>query len=238
MRARLAPGGRQVRDGVTLLFGMLAAMWALAAIDYVEPAVRSGGTSVHDRLAMDGGILPRNVGHLWAIFTAPFLHENFYPHLIDNTIPLAFMGVIIAVHGARRLGLVTLIVIVVSGLGTWLIAPGNTDTFGASGLVFGYATYLFARGLFNRNVLEVVVGLFVGLFWGAALVASIVPHAGVSWQDHVCGAIGGVIAAWLLAAPRGRAHRDPSSGGTPASGGSHAPGGHELHSALDRAISS
>jgi membrane associated rhomboid family serine protease len=64
--------------------------------------------------------------------------------------------------------------------------------------VFGYATYLLARGFFNRSVLELLTGLVVGVVWGGALLASVVPHTGVSWQGHVCGAIGGVFAAYLV----------------------------------------
>ena len=114
--------------------------------------------------ALDGygldsdGLYARNVGRLWGIFTAPFLHASL-PHLIDNTIPFVFMGVIIALRGAARLALVTVIVIVVGGLGTWLIAPGDAVTIGASGVVFGYATYLLTRGLFNRSWLEILVGV-------------------------------------------------------------------------------
>ena len=142
--------------------------------------------------------------------TSRFLHANFSPHLIDNTIPFLFMGAIIALHGARRLALVTLIVIVVGGLGTWLIVAGHVDTVGASGVVFGYATYLLARGFFNRSVLELLAGVVVGVVWGAALLTSLVPHPGISWQAHLCGAIAGVIAAYVLArtaarAPAGRA---------------------------------
>ena len=66
---------------------------------------------------------------MWAIFTSPFLHAS-WQHLIDNTIPFVFMGVIIALRGAAKLALVTLIVIVVGGLGTWLIAPAGTETVG------------------------------------------------------------------------------------------------------------
>jgi membrane associated rhomboid family serine protease len=227
MRKRLTPS-RDARSGLTLLVGILALMWVLEAVNALD----------HRGLSGEAGIWPRNVDHLWAIFTAPFLHENFYPHLFDNTIPLAFMGVIIALHGARRLAVVTLIVILISGLGTWLISPSGTDTFGASGLVFGYATYLLARGIFNRSLLEIGVGLVVGVVWGGVLIASVVPHAGVSWQDHVCGAVGGVIAAWLLSAPRGRVHRDPGPGGEPrpAAGAGSPVGGGDLHAALDRAL--
>jgi membrane associated rhomboid family serine protease len=185
--------GRESVEGLVLLLGIVVLMWVIEVINSLD----------HDALDNSGGIYPRNFDHVWAIFTAPFLHVS-YTHLIDNTIPFVFMGVIIALRGATRLALVTLIVIVVGGLGTWLVAPGGTVTVGASGVVFGYATYLFARGVFNRSVLEIAIGILVGVVWGGALLASVVPHQGVSWQGHVCGAIGGVVAAWLLARPRGQ----------------------------------
>jgi len=185
--------GRESVEGLVLLVGIVVLMWVIEVINSLD----------HDALDNSGGIYPRNFDHVWAIFTAPFLHVS-YTHLIDNTIPFVFMGVIIALRGATRLALVTLIVIVVGGLGTWLVAPGGTVTVGASGVVFGYATYLFARGVFNRSVLEIAIGILVGVVWGGALLASVVPHQGVSWQGHVCGAIGGVVAAWLLARPRGQ----------------------------------
>ena len=109
------------------------------------------------------------------------------------------MGVIIALRGAVRLAAVTAIVILVGGLGTWLVAPGGTVTVGASGVVFGYATYLLTRGVFDRSALELLVGAVVGVVWGGALLASVVPQPHISWQGHVCGAVGGVVAAWLLA---------------------------------------
>jgi membrane associated rhomboid family serine protease len=223
---------REAREGLSLLVVIVALMWVLEAINSVD----------HDALDNNAGIIPRNVDHLWAIFTSPFLHANFYPHLVDNTIPLLFMGVIIALRGAGRLALVTLIVIVIGGLGTWLVSPTGTNTIGASGVVFGYATYLLARGLFNRSPLEIGVGLVVGLVWGGALISSVVPHAGISWQAHVCGAVGGVVAAWVLAAPRNRAAGGGGSGAGRGSGpvttGSRSTiGGSDLHEALDRAIS-
>ncbi|HTX31664.1 MAG TPA: rhomboid family intramembrane serine protease [Solirubrobacteraceae bacterium] len=188
------PKAQTQREGIALLLGIVALMWFVEVINAA------------DGYHLDSdGIYSRDFGRLWGIFTAPFIHANFAPHLLDNTIPLVFMGLIIALAGAARLAAVTLIVIVIGGLGTWLIGPAGISTIGASGLVFGYATYLFARGFFNRNALELVVGLVVGVIWGGALVASLVPHTGVSWQGHVCGAIAGVIAALLL-----RRERRPS----------------------------
>jgi membrane associated rhomboid family serine protease len=179
--------GQTQIEGLVVLGGILAIMWILEAINSLDS----------NRISKSDGIVARNLDHIWAIFTAPFLHFS-WQHLIANTVPFAFMGVIIALRGARRLLGVTLIIIVIGGLGTWLIAPSGTDTAGASGVVFGYATYLFARGFFNRSVLELLTGLVVGVVWGGALLSSVVPHTGVSWQGHVCGAIGGVVAAYLL----------------------------------------
>lgn len=186
--ARKPRGKYQVqREGLLLLAGIVATMWLVEAIDWIDSYHLNGD-----------GIHPRDLGRIWAIFTAPFLHANFAPHLLDNTIPLVFMGVIIALQGAKRLALVTLIVIVVGGLGTWLVSPSNTITIGASGVVFGYASYLLVRGFLDRSAIELLAGLIVGAVWGTALVSSVVPHSGVSWQGHVCGAIGGVVAAYAL----------------------------------------
>src|SRR5579875_939766 len=223
-RELLSPARTSV-EGLTLLTGIVVLMWVLEVINYVTPH--------HDGLDADG-IYPRNVDRLWGILTAPFLHVSFQ-HLIDNTVPFVFMGVIIALRGAARLALVTLIVIVVGGIGTWLIAPGGTVTVGASGVVFGYATYLFTRGLFDRSILDILTGVVVGVVWGGALVSSIVPHNGVSWQAHACGAVGGVVAAWLLGGrrPDGRGDRPGGGGGSRRHGDKLAHG--SLHESLDRA---
>jgi len=181
----------EAAGGIELLVAIVGVMWVVEIINSID----SQGLDTD-------GIHARSVAHLWGIFTAPFLHVG-WGHLISNTVPLLFLGVIVALRGAARLGVVTAIVIVLGGLGTWLIAPAGSNTVGASGVVFGYATYLLARGFFNRRVLEVLTGLVVGVVWGGALVASLVPHPGISWQGHLCGGLAGIVAAWILARPRG-----------------------------------
>jgi membrane associated rhomboid family serine protease len=160
-----------------------------------------------DNGALDSdGLYPRNVARLWGILTFPFIHASF-THLLDNTIPFLFLGAIIALRGAARLGFITAFVIVIGGIGTWLVSPAFPPTVGASGVVFGYAAYLLARGFFDRRLWEVVVGLIVAVFWGAALIASLVPHGNISWQAHLCGGIAGVLAAWILSARDRRSRR-------------------------------
>jgi len=180
-------------DGLRALGILVAIMWAVELVN------------VLDSYRLDGdGIAPRNISHLDGVVFAPFLHASF-SHLLGNTIPFVILGCAIALAGARQLLLVSLIVALVSGLGTWLIAPGGTVTVGASGVVFGYATYLISRGLFDRRLVEIALGVLVALLFGGALVSDLIPHSGISWQAHLFGGIGGVIAAAVLARPsRGR----------------------------------
>jgi membrane associated rhomboid family serine protease len=193
--------------GLALLAAIVALMWLVEVINTI------------DGNGLDGdGIYARNVDRLWGILTSPFIHASF-AHLLDNTIPFVCLGVIIALRGAARLAFITAFVIVVGGLGTWLISPATTtafghvhavDTIGASGVVFGYAAYLVTRGLFDRRLLELLVGAIVALIWGTALVASLVPRQGVSWQAHVCGGAAGVLVAWILSARDRRLRRSPA----------------------------
>jgi membrane associated rhomboid family serine protease len=165
--------------------GLVAVMWGLEILD----------------LPLDGrldrfGIRPRRIDGLPGIVAAPFLHDGF-GHLIANTLPFLVLGAVIAFSGVRRFALVTLIIGAVAGIGTWLTGTGGTVTIGASGLVFGYLTYLVARGIFARNIGYLVGGLVILALYGGVL-WGLLPRPGVSWQGHLFGAIGGVAAARIV----------------------------------------
>jgi membrane associated rhomboid family serine protease len=181
------PVKRSAREEGLAIIGLLfVAMWGLEIAD-----------TVANHKLDQYGIEPREVDGLVGVVAAPFLHADF-GHLIGNTVPFVLMGVLIALSGAARVIAVTVIVALVSGLGTWLIAPENTNHIGASGVVFGYATYLIARGFYNRSVVEMAGGLVVVALFGTALLGGLAPQEGISWQGHLFGAIGGVVAASLL----------------------------------------
>ncbi len=165
---------------------LCALMWVVEVVDQV----------LDGRLDRNG-IEPRELDGLDGIVWAPFLHAN-WQHLIGNTIPFLLLGFAIALSGVARVILVTAIVAVVGGLGTWLIAPADTLHIGASGIVFGYAGYLVARGVFSRNVRQIALGAVVVAVWGATLLQGLEPETGISWQGHLFGAIGGGVAARLL----------------------------------------
>jgi hypothetical protein len=144
-------------------------MWVLEAVDALGAHLDNDG------------IHPRDVDGLPGIVSAPFLHAG-WGHLIGNTIPFLVLGFTIALGGLARTAAVTVIVVLVAGFGTWLIGPAHTNHIGASGVVFGFATYLVARGIFSRRPLHFVVGLLVLAIYGTTLAFALVPTPGISWQ--------------------------------------------------------
>ena len=184
--------------GLVLVAGMAGLMWIVEVIDQI-----SGGDL--ERY----GIRPHHAAGLVGIVTAPFLHAGF-GHLVANTIPFLALGATIALSGLARVAAATAIVALVAGLGTWLVAPATTDHIGASGIVFGYAAYLVARGAYSRSVLHLAVGFVVLAVYGTTLALGVIPTDGISWQGHLFGAIGGVVAARALDRRRARPSERPA----------------------------
>jgi membrane associated rhomboid family serine protease len=179
-----ATSGRDLR-GLVFVAALAAVMWVVEIVDVFAGDLDSAG------------IRPREVDGLPGIALAPVLHGGF-GHLAGNTIPFLVLGAAIALSGLMRILAVTAIVVLVGGLGTWLTAASGTVHIGASGLVFGFAAYLVARGVFTRRAFHVVMGVAVLLVYGGTLLFGLAPTPGVSWHGHAFGAVGGVVAAWLL----------------------------------------
>jgi membrane associated rhomboid family serine protease len=187
-------------SGLLLVAAMAALMWLVELVDLVAGDLDAAG------------IRPRDVEGLTGIVTSPFLHGGF-GHLIGNTVPFLLLGAVLALSGLARVAAVSAIVALVGGLGTWLTASEGTVHIGASGLVFGFAAYLVARGAFSRRPLHLAVGLLVLAVYGTTLLFGLVPSPGVSWQGHLFGAAGGLLAARVLDRRPARrapvAERDP-----------------------------
>lgn len=184
------PLAEALRPYVVVLV-LVAAMWAEEVVDLVP------GTPFDS-----WGIRPRSLRGLPGIVLAPFLHDGFR-HLFANTVPFAVMGCAVAAGGVARFVRVTALIAVVSGVGVWVFGSAHTVVVGASGIVFGYLTYLVARGIVARNVLWLAGGLLALLVYGGIL-WGLLPRPGVSWSGHVFGAVGGVVAALAL-------HRRPGA---------------------------
>jgi membrane associated rhomboid family serine protease len=164
------------------------------------------GIELVDQVAFHGsldryGIRPRNVDGLWGILAAPLLHVGWL-HLAANTLPFVVLGWLVMLRRVSDFVVVTLLAVLIGGLGVWVFGAGNSVHLGASGLIFGYLGYLLARGYFERSLWAVLVGVVALVLYGGVLWGVLPGQPGISWQGHLFGFIGGVVAARLLAAER------------------------------------
>lgn len=193
MKAETAALKQEIKHQVTILGGWVALMWGLEIIDQV---LLSGYLNRF-------GIVPRSVSGLWGILWAPFLHGSFR-HLIANTVPFVTLGWLVMLRRTSDFWVVTLVSMAIGGLGTWLLGAPNTVHIGASGLVFGFLGFLLLRGYFERQFWSICLSVAVLVLYGGLLFGVLPVARGVSWEGHLCGFLGGVLAAKLLAQPQKR----------------------------------
>lgn len=115
----------QLKRPLALVGGFVLLLWLIEVIDQLLFGESLDNFGVH----------PRSLVGLWGILWAPFLHRGFQ-HLIANTGPILILGSIILLsRPVRDFFTVTIIVVLVGGLGTWLIGPTDSVHLGASGLI-------------------------------------------------------------------------------------------------------
>ncbi|MFS0692365.1 rhomboid family intramembrane serine protease [Streptomyces nitrosporeus] len=186
--ARTGAAARATTAGAVMLI-WVALLWLLEAVD----TMTGHALDTH-------GVSPREPAELLDVVPAAFLHAD-WEHVASNSVPLLVLGFIAALASVRRFAAVVLVVILTSGLGVWLTAPDHTVTLGASGVVFGLFGYLLVRGFVDRRPLDVVVGLVVAAVYGSLLWGVLPTGSGISWQAHLFGLLGGVLAAFVLRRP-------------------------------------
>jgi membrane associated rhomboid family serine protease len=151
----------------------------------------------HGRLDVAGGIIPHHVSGLDGVLFSPFLHAG-WDHLYGNAVPLILVGTFALAGGVRRFIWSTFVIMLVSGLGVWFVGDPNSVVVGASGVIFGYLGLLLARGLVERSWWNLGVAAFIGLLYWYQLYNILPTDQPISWQGHLLGLLGGVIAAVLF----------------------------------------
>ena len=174
------------KASIISLVSLLVIMWLLELVDWSLPQLRLDNYGIH----------PRNISWLPGIAIAPLLHGS-WTHLIANTPPLFIFGGLVSLQGLRRFWLVTVVSILISGLGVWLFSPSYAITVGASGVIFGYFGFLLLRGLFARSIGSILISLIVSFVYGGTIWGVLPSSPNVSWQAHLFGFLGGVLAASL-----------------------------------------
>ncbi|MDQ3206456.1 MAG: rhomboid family intramembrane serine protease [Pseudomonadota bacterium] len=143
----------------------------------------------------------------WAgLLTAPLLHGSF-EHLAMNAISLLMLGTLAGGMYPRASVRALPVIWLGAGLGAWLLGDAGSHHLGASGLTHGLMFMVFLLGLLRRDRPAVAAAMIAFLLYGGMLLTILPREAGVSWQAHLGGALGGVIAALLLRASDAAAQR-------------------------------
>lgn len=166
-----------------VLGGMLVAFWVVFIV-----------TTVFDGGLLSLGVIPRTTIGLRGILFAPFLHASL-SHLIANSIPFVLLGWLVMLRDSRHFTYVTLAAMIGSGLMAWLLGRPGSVHIGASGLIFGYLGFLMLSGWYARSLAAILLSIVVTVVWGGLILGAMPGAAGISWQAHLGGFIGGVFAA-------------------------------------------
>ena len=142
------------------------------------------------------GIIPRKRFGLFGIVCSPFLHGNT-EHLFFNSIALFILFDLMLVGGLKLFILATLMIILIGDSLVWLFARRGIH-IGASGLIMGYWMFLLVNAYYQHSVIAVILAVLC-LYYLAGLGLSLIPgDVGTSWEAHIFGALGGVLAVYGL----------------------------------------
>jgi membrane associated rhomboid family serine protease len=165
------------------LFVML--LWGLKLYEVVE----------HVNLSIYG-LYPRRINGLLGILTAPLLHANF-THLLSNTFPLLILGSIIFYFYRTIAFQVFFWVYIMTGIWVW-VAARDAYHIGASGIIYGFITFLFFSGVFRKDTRLLSLSLFITFLYGGAVWGVLPIQKGVSWESHLLGSLAGLITAYYF----------------------------------------
>lgn len=175
-----------------VLLSMVMAAWAIELIDFVLPIDL-------DRF----GIVPRELSGLPGILFSPWLHGD-WQHLIANTLTFFGLGLIVLMAEGKRFLSTTFVLVLISGLGTWIIGRENSVHIGASGLIYGYFGYILGRAIWEGRLSWIVIGIVVASIYGGMIWGISPTDAPISWEGHLAGLLAG---GWLGKQHAGRRKR-------------------------------
>ncbi|MEI6330551.1 MAG: rhomboid family intramembrane serine protease [Pseudanabaena sp. ELA645] len=187
MKQKMQTVGGELKTQAKLLGALVAIFWIVTFVN--EIFLRGQLNTL--------GILPLNLVGLRGILFAPFLHGGFY-HVAANTVPFIVLGWLVMLRNISDFYFVSIIAALVGGLGTWLIGEPRSVHIGASGVIFGYFGYLLFRGYFERSFVAIAISLIIAFTYGSLIWGVLPTRSYISWEGHLFGFIGGIIAAKLL----------------------------------------
>jgi membrane associated rhomboid family serine protease len=193
----MSGGRRGPASDLQVVASWLAVLWLIFAIDVLLR------TTANYWLPERLGLRPHELTGLPGVLFAHFLHVNLY-HIASNSLALLVLGWAACGYSRRLTGLALVYAGLIAGIFTWCfgaVTVPPTVHVGASGLIFGLIGFLLANGILRRGCLPLFLALLVLVLFSGAL-PGMLPAASarspISWQMHLGGFVGGIIASWQL----------------------------------------
>jgi membrane associated rhomboid family serine protease len=192
MKQKMQTIGGELKTQAKILGSLVAVFWIITFINeiFLKSQINRLGINIL-------GIFPRELIGLRGILFAPFLHGGFY-HVAANTVPFIVLGWLVMLRNISDFYFVSFMAAFVGGLGTWLVGSPYSVHIGASGVIFGYFGYLLFRGYFERSFVAIAISLVIAVTYGSLIWGVLPTRSYISWEGHLFGFIGGIIAAKLL----------------------------------------
>lgn len=140
------------------------------------------------------GLYPRTLEGLLGVLTAPLLHADA-SHLASNTLPLLILGSVMFYFYRPIAFQVFGWVYLITDFWVW-VAARPAYHIGASGLVYGFVTFIFFSGVFRKDVRLLSISLFVAFLYGGTAYGVLPLTKEISWESHLMGAIAGFVTAY------------------------------------------
>lgn len=199
MKQKVQTIGGEFKTQVKVLSATVAIFWIIVTLNELVLekilVIANGCALMRGLNAL--GIVPQSFIGLRGILFAPFLHGGFY-HVLANTAPFIVLGWLVMLRNIKDFYFVSAISALVGGLGTWLVGRPCSVHIGASGVIFGYFGYLLFRGYFERSFVAIAISLAIAITYGSLIWGVLPTRSYISWEGHLFGFIGGIIAAKLL----------------------------------------
>ena len=185
VHARSERARANFRLAVAIAAAFVALLWFIALLNWgVAPGLEAFG------------VRPRDPAGLPGILIAPLLHGGF-EHLLANSVPLIVLGAAMLYLYPRSSLRVLPVVWLGPGFAVWLFGAAGVH-IGASGIVYGLASYVFVAGVIRHDRRAIAASLAVSFLYGT-LVWGVTPiERGVSWETHLAAAVLGLVMAVAL----------------------------------------
>ncbi len=142
------------------------------------------------------GILPRNFSGLRGIIFAPLIHENFN-HLINNSFPVLILGTAIFYSYKEVKWKIFFWIYFMTNLWVWAAAR-SAFHIGASGLVYGFASFIFFSGIIRKNLKLMALSLLVVFLYGGMVWGIFPIDYRISFESHLFGSLAGLLLAYYF----------------------------------------